>query len=511
MTWDIPYRWGGPVLAWELRRLGRQRWPWLLYFFFLAFCVAQLFVLYSKFSTRLEAQKQSGRQVPEMSRTNADVQAKLDFASRHVGRFFPQQLLFLLFLTPAVTASALGHEKEKDTLTALFTTELADKEIVVGKVLGRSWILVKFMLISMPVIFSVAGFAGVDFLPLVLCYVHALVMSYALIGICMLGSVITRRTRDAVMACYSMIVILILATLTATGNYPVPLWLNPVEVVVRISTPPFTGINPWTLLLHLGIFLAMGWLFIRLSRHLIRPMALRQLEDRSSRWKWSIRSEVGEDSIRWRERHILGLAPLQALRSMPTWLGWAGVFAFSVSFVLGLMNAATHGRITYHFLNGEWRTMVQNMMNINEQTIAGDVGLMGVMLIIFAGVTVLFRCAGAVTEERRRKTWDDLVMTGLPVDEIVRSKMWGVIQAAVPYLFIYAIPMFIYAGFYGPAILVGVVTLSIAVVVTLGGAALGSGFAVSERERYDINRNYRNLEFATAEERRRLYGLEANP
>jgi ABC-type transport system involved in multi-copper enzyme maturation permease subunit len=510
MTWDLPYRWGGPVLAWELRRLGRLRWPWFLYFFFLAFCVAQLFVLYSRFATRLEAQKQAGRQFPGMSRTDADIQAKLDFASRHVGRFFPQQLLFLLFITPAVTASALGHEKEKDTLTALFTTELADKEIVVGKVLGRLWILVKFMLISMPVIFSVAGFAGVDFLPLVLCYVHALVMTFALVGICMLGSVITRRTRDGVMACYSMIVILILGTMTVTGDLPIPLWLNPVEVVVRISTPPFTGINPLTLLLHLGIFLALGWLFVRLSRHLIRRMALRQLEDRSSRWKWSIRGEVGEDSIRWRERHILGLAPLQALRSMPTWLGWAGVFAFAVSFVLGLMNAATHGRITYHFLRGDWGITIQNMMNINPTTITGDVALMGVMLIIFAGVTVLFRCAGAVTEEKRRKTWDDLVMTGLSVDEIVRSKTWGIVQAAMPYLFLYAIPMFVYAGFHGPALLVGLITLGIAVVVTLVGAALGAGFALSGRDRHEVNRSYRHLEFATLEERRRLYGLDAN-
>src|SRR5947207_3402573 len=107
MTWDIPYRWGGPVLAWELRRMDRQRWPWLLYFFFLAFCVAQLFVLYSSFLSREAAQRQAARALggassgfavtppqDSLTRLNAENQARMLFAGRHLARFFPQQLLF---------------------------------------------------------------------------------------------------------------------------------------------------------------------------------------------------------------------------------------------------------------------------------------------------------------------------------------------------------------------------------------------------------------------------------
>src|SRR5256885_643434 len=98
MTWDIPYRWGGPVLAWELRRTARHRWQWLLDFFFLAFCVAQLFLLYTTFLGREADERQArlpGGSMPgwrprtPLEQLNHDNQARLDFAARHLGRFFP--------------------------------------------------------------------------------------------------------------------------------------------------------------------------------------------------------------------------------------------------------------------------------------------------------------------------------------------------------------------------------------------------------------------------------------
>jgi hypothetical protein len=56
------------------------------------------------------------------------------------------------------------------------------------------------------------------------------------------------------------------------------------------------------------------------------------------------------------------------------------------------------------------------------------------------------RCGNSITEEKRRKTWEDLLLTALPLEEIKRGKKWGVLQATVPYLVAYSLPMFALAA-----------------------------------------------------------------
>ncbi|HMP17924.1 MAG TPA: ABC transporter permease subunit, partial [Gemmatales bacterium] len=368
-------------------------------------------------------------------------QKKMDFAARYLGKFFPLQLLVLLLITPALSAGALGQEKEKDTLTALFGTELHDDEIVRGKVLGRYLQLVKFILISVPLVFVLAGIGKVDLMDVFLNYVHALVITFCMVGICIFSAVITRRTRDAIMACYSIIIIIALVSLTALGDQPLPLWLNPVEMVVRLSAAPFTSVTPVTLATHLFIFWFIGYFFVKLSCWSLRPTSLKQLEDRSSRWRWGIRKSIGDAPIRWRERHILGIAPLPALRSIPTWLGAIGCVVFSMAMIGGIINNSTQGRLVQHFMRMEWTEFVGIFYRLSPTTIANETILMGVILIFFAGITVLVRSAGAISEEKRMKTWDDLLMTAIPVQQIATQKMWGIIQASILFIFCYALPL----------------------------------------------------------------------
>src|SRR5205823_3967805 len=56
----------------------------------------------------------------------------------------------------------------------------------------------------------------------------------------------------------------------------------------------------------------------------LRAAYLRQLEGhgkRRVRW-WRVRRPpVGRDALRWKERHVEGVAPLAVLRGLPSWLG----------------------------------------------------------------------------------------------------------------------------------------------------------------------------------------------
>ena len=38
-------------------------------------------------------------------------------------------------------------------------------------------------------------------------------------------------------------------------------------------------------------------------------------------WYSAVRAPIGDDPVRWRERHVEGLAPYRALRRVPMWLG----------------------------------------------------------------------------------------------------------------------------------------------------------------------------------------------
>ncbi len=506
IRWDYPYRWGGPVLAWELARGSKRGEATYLGFAFLVLCLLHFGLTAFNLDKRLEEnisarEAVNQRLYPGMTtawrdRVDAMNQGKIDFAARYLGRFFPLQLLVLLLVTPALSAGALGQEKEKDTLTALFGTELHDYEIVRGKIIGRYLQLLRLIMISFPFVFAVAGLGRVHFWDFFLCYVHAFVITFAMVGICIFSAVITRRTRDAIMACYSIIIIIALVSLTILGDKPLPLWLNPVEMVVRLSATPFTSVTLSTLGTQLFIFWFIGYFFVKLSCWSIRAACLKQLEDRSYRWRWGIRSSVGENPIRWRERQILGVAPLPALRTIPSWLGAVGCLVFSIAMIGGIINNNTQGRLVSHFFRMEWDYFFGIFTRLSPTMVANETILMGIILIFFTGITILIRCAGSISEEKRMKTWDDLLMTAIPVQEIASQKMWGIMQASTLFIVCYSIPLFIFASLGGwegltPAFITFGITWVVVFIAGNIGMAMSLG-SVQYEERHDKLSRSRN-------------------
>ena len=57
---------------------------------------------------------------------------------------------------------------------------------------------------------------------------------------------------------------------------------------------------------------------------------------------------------------------------------------------------------------------------------------MGILLMLLGGLMLCMRCGGSIAGEKRRKTWEDLLLTGRTLEEIAWSKMLGVLQAALP-------------------------------------------------------------------------------
>ena len=73
----------------------------------------------------------------------------------------------------------------------------------------------------------------------------------------------------------------------------------------------------------------------------------------------------------------------------------------------------------------------------------------GIVVALLFGIAVAIRSAGAVSGERERQSWDLLLLTPLETKQILRGKLWGIIDACRPYLLAYLLPALALAAFAG--------------------------------------------------------------
>src|SRR5262249_44786655 len=112
-----------PILNWELVRTVRRPWPHLLRWGFAAWVVFLLHGLLLELPFG-ERPRSGGKSNAGASQEGAAVRMREIAAMTACGKhcvllIFRHLLLLVLLLPPLLTAGALGHEKEQDTLLAL--------------------------------------------------------------------------------------------------------------------------------------------------------------------------------------------------------------------------------------------------------------------------------------------------------------------------------------------------------------------------------------------------------
>jgi len=63
-----------------------------------------------------------------------------------------------------------------------------------------------------------------------------------------------------------------------------------------------------------------------------------------------------------------------------------------------------------------------------------------VVVMLLGSLVVGVRCAGAITQERERHTWEAILLTPISARQIALGKLWGIIRACYWYLLAYAAP-----------------------------------------------------------------------
>jgi ABC-type transport system involved in multi-copper enzyme maturation permease subunit len=212
----------GPLAAWELRRLARRGQAMrvrlvLLYSLFLAFTAFAVYWVYplpirDVFLTRAQL---------------FSLAESAEFANRFTLILLEAQLAAILAVTPALAASAVAEEKDRQTLPLLLTTQLTDREIVLGKAAGRIAFIAFAILAGVPVFMLARFFGGIDLAFLAISYATtgSTIVLCSAIGVN--AACHTPDLRSAVLRAYARVAVFV------CGAFVPPLVLfSPFSVVV---------------------------------------------------------------------------------------------------------------------------------------------------------------------------------------------------------------------------------------------------------------------------------------
>jgi ABC-type transport system involved in multi-copper enzyme maturation permease subunit len=434
----------GPVLFYDLMCSARRTRFIMLRVVYAGILFLVLIWVASTWSLKQQFSPSPGNPVEESAR----------MAESYFSTFLTLQMLTVLFLTPAYVAGAISEEKERRTLEFMLATDLANREIVLSKLLSRLANLAFLLLAGLPILSLMQLLGGVDPLLLLVGFAATGITMTSLASVSMLMSVYARKSRDSTGLTYLGIVAYLGVTFFGAIilRYGVPTvgaiglslgdrtvtFLDVVEVLgagniflsyFHLALSMGGGARLADVLLNLmggyAIFhgvvtvICVVWAVARL-----RAVALNQAATpatgKAVQQRLKHRPPVGRRPMIWKELHAE-----QALR-----LGRFGRIILTV-FVLASFVPAVWIFIDYlqeaAIPTGPpgfgWRPSLGDRINIWVRIIT-------MLLSCLLALAVAVRAAGSVSGERDRHTLDSLLTTPLDSSAILWAKWLGSIASA---------------------------------------------------------------------------------
>jgi ABC-type transport system involved in multi-copper enzyme maturation permease subunit len=421
----------GPVLYQEMLLGARRNRAYVFRWFYAGWIVVQLCGMLSVHATmRLS------------TRRAFDGTAFAEFCRSELETLVTQHYLVLLLTTPVLAAGAITDEKWRGTLQYLLVTELSPWEILLGKLIGRLYQVFLIALTPLPVICFLGVFGGLDLPMLLALGISSVALALGIGAMSLLASVLCRHTREAVLVLYVMLAICFLA-----GLDPV----HPLGISWSLDDSPESSRR---LAVAVTAWSVLGAICLALAAWRLRGSYLRYLEHASlwhslpaviKRWwpKWlTRRAPMRGDPLRWKERHVDGIAPLAALRALPRWLGVMLVFLLTSASSINILaqhleSPNTVGSVIKMGLAGDLGGLARVQLRMTKCD--GEFYFQGFIVMLITGLVIAIRCSGAVTGEREKGTWEALLLTPLETRQLLRGKLWGIIGAAMPYLTAYGL------------------------------------------------------------------------
>jgi ABC-type transport system involved in multi-copper enzyme maturation permease subunit len=345
-----------------------------------------------------------------------------------IAREFYQSLVFIamvmvLLAAPAATAGAICLDKARGTLLHVLVTDLADFEIVLGKLAARLVPVLGMIACSLPVVALGTLLGGID--PVALTGSFLVLVGMAVLGctIALTLSVWGKKTQEVLLATYVVWILWFLAApmwvlvqhvTGVTISAPTWLWMTaPFMLTVQANNPsdPFSpGLLVQVLFFILALLLSAGLVALTIRR--LRPVIIRQwgTAERRRERRHSRRRLMGDlgptldgNPVLWYEWH----------RRRPS--RWA-LIIWGIYAVLAI--GFTVVAITMAFENSGGNRDL-------PAVISGFMACIGLLLLSVVSATSL-------SEERVRGSLDVLMATPLSTAQIVWGKWWGAFKSVPP-------------------------------------------------------------------------------
>ena len=211
----------GPLFSWELVRLARRGQDARARTILAVVLLLTLFVFTVVWfpGTNLRDLFFGSQQV-------LDIHDSARFAEQFSLALLLAQMAVMVLIAPAYAAGSIAEEKERKTFANLLTTELSNREIVLGKFCGRVVFLLGVMLAGLPVLALTGLVGGIDPLFLVLSYVLTATTVVLVSAAATAAAVYAGTFRGAMFRAYGLTALYVLF---GCGIYPL---LSPFAVLV---------------------------------------------------------------------------------------------------------------------------------------------------------------------------------------------------------------------------------------------------------------------------------------
>ena len=325
-----------------------------------------------------------------------------------------------LVLSPALVAGTLAGEKARGTMELLLTSCVSTREIVVGRLVGRLSIVAVLLAGSLPGLVFLAALCGQGLWTMVWLVSLPVAVAFGAGGMGIGLSAESQRGRDALMATYVLILMLLLAPLLGMYFAPSTRWdLFALPNPYRAATALTWSTRAEQAVITAGFWTMLGLLGLAWASWRLRPGYLCEVGERQSQVRSHHRSSlppVGERPMLWKELYVERLARFSRF---VRWL-LILVVVLVLGGTLGLATVVVWSRHLASNPNLDmWATMQLSTLAI--------VSAKPVSWLLQWGMGL--RAAVAIASEREQATWDALLVSPLEGREIVRAKILGSLYA----------------------------------------------------------------------------------
>jgi ABC-type transport system involved in multi-copper enzyme maturation permease subunit len=417
------------------------------------------------------------------------------FNSKCAYTWFLLQNVAILILAPAYVGGAIADERERGMLQLLFTSQLYNREIVMGKLVARLLHLGAFLLAGLPIFCIMQVWGGVDFVLLLGNWINSALLLLCVCSVCLAISALPISATVGVVTSYA--VVLLPGVCSAATQEGAPLVLQHAHILppgpITLKDPRWGIIGLYVAITTASLFWAMltlrnrGSLTVSIEGE-SRPKRAEQLAGpalttgpcspflpplpllmplpssaapRETELQDSIVSPVPpvwDDAMLWKElcpgRRLVSVArPDRGMFTMAGMLACCFIFAHLLYTIGEIAKAEPDSyAAAARILTDCWGPGLR---------------IVYVFALVWYFLGTAFRATASVVRERQMQTLDMLLLISIERSEILRAKWKGALFKGWPWLALLAADLAIGGaiGAYHPLGLLCLIVLPVPVIL----------------------------------------------